>query len=389
MTREEIANLLNTSKNYYNVLELGTGVGKSKIALDYIINNNISNILIVIPRLVLIENWKNEIIKWGYNDLLNKITFTTYASLHKYCNTNYEIVCFDEAHHLSERCRDILLTIKVKRCLFLSATLKKELKGWLKYHFKGINFITVSLKQAIESDILPDPKVILIPLKLDNRVYNQVLIKQTKSKSNWIDCLYNQRWNYMKHYNCRIKCTEQQYYDEISKTIDYWKEQSMFKPYFTTKWLRTCGERLKWLSDIKTNTVKEILKVLKNYRTLTFCNSIAQTEELGKYCINSKNKESMTYLNMFNEGKIKHITVCDIVNEGVNLADCKIGIFAVINSSEILVKQKNGRILRHKEPIIIIPFYKNTREEELVLKMLDNYNTSLVTTITNINDLKI
>ena len=193
----------------------------------------------------------------------------------------------------------------------------------------------------------------------------------------------------MKHYNCRIICTEQQYYDEISKTIDYWKEQSMFKPYFTTKWLRTCGERLKWLSDIKTNTVKEILKVLKNYRTLTFCNSIAQTEELGKYCINSKNKESITYLDMFNEGKIKHITVCDMANEGVNLTDCRIGIFAVINSSEILIKQKNGRILRHKEPVIIIPFYKNTREEELVLKMLDNYNTSLITTVTNINNLKI
>ena len=389
MTREEIANLLITSKSYYNVLELGTGVGKSKIALDYIIKNDITNILIVVPRLVLIDNWKEEINKWGYNNLLINVTFSTYASLHKHRNESYEIICFDEAHHLSERCRDILLEISSKRLLFLSATLKKELKWWLKDHYRGINFISVSLKDAIDSNILPDPKVILIPLQLDNRIYNQVLIKQSKNKTNWIDCLYSQRWSYMRTYNCRIKCTEQQYHTEICKDIDYWKEQSMFKPYFTNKWLRSCGERLKWLSDIKTNMIKELLLILKDYRTLTFCNSIDQTEELGKYCINSKNKKASEYLEMFNNKKIKHITACSMLDEGINLADCKIGIFAILNSSDLLIKQRQGRILRHKEPIIIIPYYKNTREEELVKKMLENYNPELVSTITNIKDLKI
>ena len=92
---------------------------------------------------------------------------------------------------------------------------------------------------------------------------------------------------------------------------------------------------------------------------------------------------------MFNERKIKHITACDMLNEGVTLTDCKVGLFAAINSSEILVKQKNGRVLRHKEPVIIIPYYKNTREEEIVSKMLENYNPELVKTITNLNDLKI
>jgi superfamily II DNA or RNA helicase len=92
---------------------------------------------------------------------------------------------------------------------------------------------------------------------------------------------------------------------------------------------------------------------------------------------------------MFNEGKIKHITACDMVNEGVNLTDCKIGLFAAINSSEILVKQKNGRVLRHKEPVIIIPYYKNTREEEIVIKMIENYNKDLIQVIKNIKDIKI
>ena len=54
----------------------------------------------------------------------------------------------------------------------------------------------------------------------------------------------------------------------------------------------------------------------------------------------------------------------------MNLSNCRIGIYANLNSSEIIIKQRLGRILRHEKPVIVIPFYKGTREEELVAKML-------------------
>lgn len=71
----------------------------------------------------------------------------------------------------------------------------------------------------------------------------------------------------------------------------------------------------------------------------------------------------------------KHIVVL------INLVECQVGIFVSINSSDIMVKQKNGRILRHAEPIIIIVYYKSTREEELVTEMLQNYNQKLITVV--------
>ena len=55
---------------------------------------------------------------------------------------------------------------------------------------------------------------------------------------------------------------------------------------------------------------------LGEHRTLIFCNSIEQTEMLGEYCINSKNKKSVEYLEAFNKGKIDHITACNMLNEG-------------------------------------------------------------------------
>ena len=39
------------------------------------------------------------------------------------------------------------------------------------------------------------------------------------------------------------------------------------------------------------------------------------------------------------------------------------------------------RILRVDNPLIIIPFYVGTREEEIVEKMKKNYNPSLVKTL--------
>lgn len=155
------------------------------------------------------------------------------------------------------------------------------------------------------------------------------------------------------------------------------------------KWLKLCSDRLKWLSDKKLYYSQQLLSSLKDFRTLTFCNSIEQTELLGEYCINSKNKDSLQYLENFNNGKINHITACSMLNEGMNLTNCQIGIYNNLNSSETIIKQRMGRILRHPNPIIIIPYYKDTREEELVKEMLEDYNPDLIKTINLINEIDI
>ena len=90
---------------------------------------------------------------------------------------------------------------------------------------------------------------------------------------------------------------------------------------------------------------------------------------------------------MFNANRIKHITACNILNEGVNLTNCRIGIFCNLNSSEIIVRQRVGRLLRHKSPIIIIPYFKGTREEELMQKMIEEYSKESIITINNINEI--
>lgn len=53
----------------------------------------------------------------------------------------------------------------------------------------------------------------------------------------------------------------------------------------------------------------------------------------------------------------------------------------MINASDKLNIQRQGRILRHKEPVLIFPYYINTREEEIVNNIVKDYNPELIVKI--------
>lgn len=389
---KEILELCDKHNNM--LIELPTGFGKSKLALDilkkYIIDFQ-QDVLIVVPRLVLIDTWEREFEKWGMKKYLLNVAFTTYVSLPKKADKKWSMVIFDECHHLSERCREALDSFTIGRSILLSATVKNSVKWDLKGTFQNLFSYKIHMKEAIDNKVLPDPRVFLIPLSLETKIPTESIWKNPKGKDPVVELPWASRWAGIrqKTYKVRIYCTEWQYYTDLSDQIDFWKRKYMVtrNEAFKNKWLRLAGERLKWLSDKKVDIVSRILWLIRGHRTLTFCNSIEQTEELGSYCINSKNKNSTKILKAFNEGRIDHITACNMLNEGMNLVNCQVGIYNNLNSSEIIVKQRLGRILRHESPVIVIPYYKETREQELVEKMLENYNSELITTVNNIEDI--
>lgn len=380
--------ILNMS-NKHLLLELPTSFGKSRIAINIITHRDITpndRILIVVPRLVLIDTWKDEFRKWGKEEYINDLSFVTYVSFPKMAG-HWDMVVFDECHHLSLRCQEALKSYNIENSVLLSATVKKDLKWTLSLLFPNLGKYIVRIKDATEEGVLPDPKVFLIPMSLNTTETNYSIVKNP-SKGNTITVDYKDKWKVMhiKDRRIVIKCTQQQYYADITSLIEWYKRRTA-NPLFKNLFLQKSGERLKWLSNQKTKSVQSLLKMFNKERTLVFCNSILQTEQLGRYCINSKNTESDKYLDRFNKGKINHITACNMIDEGVNLTNCRIGIYATLNSSERMIKQKLGRLLRHPDPIIIIPYFVATRDEEIVNKMCEDYNPNLVCKVDNINTL--
>ena len=392
MTREQIRNDILNLKSKYILAELPTSVGKTRVALDFMHEKEVEgNILVVIPRLILIDNWKKEFIKWGYEPYLSQVTFTTYISLPKYTKGKvYDLVIFDECHHLSERAREAAEELISNYTLLLSATVNRTLKKEFKMLYPQLECYKISMREAIDEDILPDPQVFLISLELNNSTPTETMIINPKAKKT-SKVSFSYRFMAKKDKNTKyiIDCTQQEYYSDLSAMVDFYKRN-----YFHTnnqaiyfRWQQKAKERLMWLSGLKNNIVLQLLEKLKDKRTLTFCNGIEQTKILGKYCINSKNTDSDSILEDFNNEKINHITACNILNEGANLTNCQVGIFVSINSSDTMRIQKLGRILRHENPKIFIIYYENTREEELVQEMLENYNSELVTIVSNLKEL--
>ena len=379
MTREEVNNLAlsKIDKAKYLILELITGFGKTLCAINLI--NHIcdrvyreqqkpTTILILVAKTVHKQTWKDEIKKWG-GIKSDYITIECYESLYKYKNAYFDTVVCDEVQHLSEARLEVLETIHINESFIgLSATIKRDMRDYFIYNHKA-EVIKCGLKEAVEDEVLPEPTVYLLPLTLNTTNYTYKV----------------------KKFGRDIITTQKGYYDSISSLIEWYKNKFFNSRNERMKnlWLSTAGKRLKWCSEQKEALVLSLLDKFRTYKTLPFCSSIEQSERLGKYNITSKNKASEENLEMFNLNKIKHITACSILNEGVNLTNCRIGIFCNLNSSEIVVKQRVGRILRHKSPIIIIPYFKDTREEELVQKMIEEYSEKSKIIINNMNDIKI
>lgn len=379
MKREEIQKkaLEVVDKSKYMILELITGYGKTKVAIDLI--NHIcdrvfrndespATILILVAKTVHKQTWKDEIEKWG-GIKSDYITIECYESLKNYENSYFDVVVADEMQHLSEARIDVLETIHINESFIgLSATIKRDMRDYFICNHEA-EVIKCGLKEAVEDEVLPEPTVYLLPLSLDTT-----------------NCTYK-----VKKFGHDIITTQKGCYNSISSLIEWYRNKYLNSRNERIKnlWLSTAGKRLKWCAEQKEAFILSLLDKFRNYKTLTFCSSIEQSERLGKYNITSKNKASVKNLEMFNSNKIKHITACNILNEGVNLTNCRIGIFCNLNSSEIVVKQRVGRILRHKSPVIIIPYFKNTREEELVQKMIEEYSEDSIISVDSINDIKL
>lgn len=378
-TREQVLEEVLALDKKYLMLALPTGFGKTKTALDVTYKHAADKVLVVYPKLNLEQTWKDEYKKWGYEERLKTVTFTTYASIGKHATGHWDMIIFDEGHHITDRVLDIIKVMSYDRALILSATVKANLKYRLELLMPGLKVLNVRLKQAIDDEVLPEPKIILMPLQLDNTKITEQIVKNPKATGGIVEVPYNKRFfckdNTKKYL---IKCTEAQYLADLNQQVEWYKSKAARSAAMKNTWLHKAGVRLKWLADKKTLIVAMLLKQLYEERTLTFCSSIVQTEKLGKHCIHSKNKQALQTLQQFNDGQIDHITACAMLDEGVNLVNCRVSIFANINASERIQIQRVGRSLRHKDPVIIIPYFNNTREKEIVDQMLLGYDAKFI-----------
>lgn len=395
MTREELNSqaieLLQTNNNI--AIQAATGVGKSKIAIDLcyeIAQRSLGpiKVLLVVAERAHISNWNAEIIKW--NSPFGEMTIICYASLKNFRNTEWDAIIFDEAHHLNSELRlDVFDTLSARYRIFLSATLKDSLLWRLEQSCGPIANIKMGLQDAFNADILPEPKIKLIELTLDDTIADQTIVEEwgKADKRKTAICSYTERWKYLRdkkkipNGKLIIQCTRKQKYDYYCEQFEYYKKRYMLSrnEFVKNKWLQCGSKRKMYLGLLKTDIAKSLIKKIGKKRLICFCTNIEQAEYLGGlHAVHSKRKESLSIIDTFNEKKISSLYAVGMLQEGVNLNDIQVGIIIQLDGEERAFIQKFGRTLRADTPEQYIIYFKGTRDEEYLKNALENIDKKYI-----------
>ena len=335
-------------------LALGTGVGKTLVGLTHAqrANASLKSILIVAPKLSILQSWKDEAKKHNKEDVLINAEFTTYLSLSKKDPSAYDIVYLDECHNLLDSHRSFLDNYK-GQILGLTGTPPKRdntEKGRMVKTYCPIVY-TYVVDDAVEDNILNDYRIIVHQLYLNT----SNTVKVSTKKGSFMTSEVN-------NYN-------------------YWR--SRIEQAKTPKQIQLARiMRMKAMMEYpsKETYAKKLMESI-NTKCIIFANTQAQADRLCKDSYHSNNPQSEENLIAFKEGKINKLSCVLQLSEGVNIPNLKQGIIMHAYGNERKSSQRIGRLLRlnpEETAIIHILCYMDTVDETWVKDALETYDQSKI-----------
>ena len=385
------------------LLQWATGCGKTKQAIkaiDLLDKDKHNCVLIVVAEIAHKKNWIEEFNKWNKQLLTNinyEISIICYDSLHHFKNQHFDLIIFDESHHIGTDIRlDILKTIFADKFIFLSATMNDALIYDLSLIVGEIKVSKISLQQAIDWGLIPEPKIILVPLTLDNTICNQTIeeIRGKKDKLVTINCTVSEKWKYIKdkkkYPNLRllISCTERQKYNDLEVKMDYYRRlfYARKSESIKNKMLQYGTLRKSFLGSLKYNKAKEVISTFGQSRFICFCADIEQANKLGgNNSINYKTENTQQIIDKFNNKEINSLFVVGMLKEGQNLCDIEKGLIVQLDGKILPFIQKTGRVLRAENPEVYILYFAGTQDEVYLRRALSEINPEYISYYENHN----
>ena len=332
--------------NKKGIILLPTGAGKTIISLEIISIERVKT-LIVVPTLVLLEQWKHNLVSYlnipeseigefgGGKQEIKDITIITYDSAHLYTKrlrNTFGLLILDEAHHLAGSSYETIADGYITPFrLALTATLDKDELSYENLISKGFDKVVYSLKpnQLQELEVLTNYSVETIKVKLENqREYDvQIAILQ----------------NYLKRF--QFNPTIPPFKQLIFRINKDREAQAALDAYNTAK-------TLSFSADTKLVELERLLRVHRDDKVLIFSDMVAFCERISKTffvpCITHRTikEERQWILEYYKRAKNAKLVVSKILDEGIDIPDAKIGIIVVGSGKSRQFIQRLGRIIR-------------------------------------------
>lgn len=392
------------TEDRYVIVEWGTGVGKSRVAVGAIRRLWIEgrrSILLLVAETAHKDNWRNEFTgALGEEEggaIFDGLTVECYASLFKYENTGWDLIVADEAHHLRSDNRTCsLATMQARRVLCLSATLSENGDGdillqTLQSTFGYFRRIRYSLNDAITSGILSEPKI-YVHLLPRERISTPMEVKVDWGYPRMRRAMTCTAEDFGKVWRDPHRCqaasltvtgTFTQLYDVLCTVIEDYRTEydALYETMTQTssiaermrlakrrEWLMTLrkqyGMRRKTLiGRAKTVFATWLLSRLGDRKYVCFCSDVDQGERLGgDNIISARRNDNARVIAAFNDGTIRSLFAVGMIQEGQNLAGIEAGVILQLGGKERVFIQKFGRAMRSKTPEQHIVVINGTRD---------------------------
>lgn len=376
--REAILAWINNSHS--GTIILSTGMGKTRvgctIAGEQLKKNLISSVLIVVPTIPLIQQWKDEFEKWNYDHINVDIAClkTAYKMKHQ-----YDLLIIDEIHtSLSPEYRALYSNIQYNQILGLTATLphNEEYRKLLSILCPVVH--TTTVEEAVKADAVSTYTIYNYEVSLNrkDRGRYQIFDRNLKEAQMELSILKRQD-NILKEMSifdvARVYSTKKEKTPLVKYAKQFWSSMSM------RKWI--CYE-----AESKLDYVKAIIDKYPNRKWIIFNKSIKYAELLVELIPNSvvyhskmKDKDREQVLEDFKSNKYRYLICVDALTAGLNVPDTDSAICVAGTSVELTQIQALGRITRKvedKHAIFINLYSKNTVEENWVRKKTEKLNNT-------------
>lgn len=384
-------------------LEWATGTGKTYGAIQIVeeilkVNPEAKGYLIC-KESTHKKNWLEDIKKHNKVGVGESMKTILYASL-KNQKVPADFVVLDECHALTplriKQLRQILQ--RGTRLIFLSATIPKEKKHLINVLCKKVHYYKISLNKAFELKLLPEPSLVVHKVYLNDKVVDGKLweFRARKTSSNITKyCthkeLFMTKKNYPKSVGVICQGTEKETYEAFTKAMYYYEglSENMDLPYpvrvgCRNKYLNLASGRKKFIAEVKTHTVKVLVKEFRsdNKRFICFTGSIQQVKELGsRNAVHSKNssKFNQDLIDCFNKLECTELFAVKMLREGINLTNIERGIITQLDSGIGSFFQMLGRCLRHEFPEMHLLVVQDTQDMVYFKKSMEKFNKKYIT----------
>jgi superfamily II DNA or RNA helicase len=347
-----------------NTIIVGTGGGKSKIALDIIKEIGPERILLLTNSEHLRDsNWKDEFVKFGMEATWEvNVTSECYQTVYKWKDTKWDLVIADEIDFaMSPQYQQFFANNEFTHLLGLTGFCTDDKRVLLMMYAPVCYEITTQELQ--EKSILNQSRFIFVEYPL---LKSKTITQKKKDGTTFLVSENDQYKYYHAEFQKALIVRS-----GIARKYRLLNQSFEGQPDYKAadwKFISMASKRKSILNNLDSSirVVKGLLELIHSKpgnKVLIFSAVTAQADKLPNP-FHGKSDNDTSGIEQLNSGAINTLSVCKKVSRGVNLVGVNYLIKESFDSSETDFQQTHGRLMRLRPDqiatyIILIPFYED------------------------------